>query len=269
MDKMNSFGEHERIEMFEVLQDVVQAIVASPYGKSFVIRGGFVLMSLLKETGNEYLNRQTTDVDIDFSDRDTWEQFLSDLPNILNRGTQNGFQYQIVKRRGFDKNPSGDSISLVCTKGGKSIQSKIDMNIREFGNRKLYQSSDISFTGSAVNNMLCDKLAVVSTSKVCRRIKDLYDIFVLSKTCDFSIQEIIQEWKITGHTMGEPVYIFDAYEIGKVKHAYSLFRGIENKPDFDPLFARVVGFTSMIFEDILMASTKERHWNREEGIWRY
>ncbi len=85
--------------------------------------------------------------------------------------------------------------------------------------------------------MLSDKLYAISGESVCRRMKDVLDIYVMSFITKIDIDELHQIWTETGRELGD----FEAYktQIAKLGEAYNKMKGIKNKPDFLDVYSRV------------------------------
>lgn len=85
--------------------------------------------------------------------------------------------------------------------------------------------------------MLVDKIRVISTRKVFRRVKDIVDVYILSSSKGIKlekIQDILQEYK---NDLGN----FSAFIERKddLEHAYEKLKGITNKPSFSEVYTQV------------------------------
>ena len=56
----------------------------------------------------------------------------------------------------------------------------VDVN-RPASKTKIYEVNGIRFCGAAPSQMIADKISVISTDKVFRRIKDVVDLYYISK----------------------------------------------------------------------------------------
>lgn len=87
--------------------------------------------------------------------------------------------------------------------------------------------------------MLTDKVAVISSDKVFRRIKDVVDVYYLSKVFDLDRNALMQTLKNSGRQLEG----FDAFlhRTDDLRHAYEKFRfdGGANKPSFDAVYDAV------------------------------
>ena len=87
--------------------------------------------------------------------------------------------------------------------------------------------------------MIADKVAVVSTDKVFRRIKDVVDLYYISKVFEFDVQKIYSTLKCSERTMGDFQGFLQRKE--DLLHSYEKFRfaGGVNKPPFDAVYREV------------------------------
>lgn len=85
--------------------------------------------------------------------------------------------------------------------------------------------------------MLSDKIYAISGENVCRRMKDVLDIYVLSFITKIDTDELYEIWGETGRTLGN----FEEYktQIAELGEAYTKMKGIKNKPDFVDVYSRV------------------------------
>lgn len=69
-----------------------------------------------------------------------------------------------------------------------------------------------------------------SGQNVCRRMKDVLDIYVMSFITKINTDELYQIWRETDRELGD----FEAYktQIAELSETYNKMKGIKNKPDF-------------------------------------
>lgn len=94
--------------------------------------------------------------------------------------------------------------------------------------------------------MMSDKLYATSGDGVCRRVKDLLDIYVMSYVSVFNTLDLYDIWECTGRIPGN----FSMFKSKKndIENAYSKMKGIINKPDFDILYDRLTQFLMPFFD---------------------
>lgn len=95
----------------------------------------------------------------------------------------------------------------------------------------------ISINGSSLSKMLSDKIYAISGDNVCRRVKDILDIYVMSFVTKVDLDELYRIWMETGRELGN----FEAYrrQIVEIGNAYDKMKGIKNKPNFVEVYSRV------------------------------
>lgn len=91
--------------------------------------------------------------------------------------------------------------------------------------------------------MLSDKIYAISSGNVCRRTKDVLDIYVMSFIMKIDADELHQIWKESGRVLGG----FKEYKIrfSELEEAYGKMKGIKNKPDFIEVYNRVSNIVYM------------------------
>ena len=97
--------------------------------------------------------------------------------------------------------------------------------------------------GASLSKMLSDKIYAISSGNVCRRTKDILDIYVMSFIMKIDTDELHQIWKESGRVLGD----FKEYKIrfSELEEAYGKMKGIKNKPDFIEVYNRVSDIVHM------------------------
>ncbi len=99
-----------------------------------------------------------------------------------------------------------------------------------------YEVEGFRFLGVTASQMIADKVSVISSDKIFRRIKDLVDLYYLSQVFEFDIDDVLQSLKKAGRALdGFNGFLFRRDEL---KHAYDKFRftGDVHKPTFDEVY---------------------------------
>lgn len=114
----------------------------------------------------------------------------------------------------------------------------VDVN-RPITPTQIYEVDGICFRGVSPLQMIADKVAVVSTDKVFRRIKDVVDLYYISKVFEFDVQKIYSTLNCSERTMGDFQGFLQRKE--DLRHSYEKFRfaGGVNKPPFDAVYREV------------------------------
>lgn len=87
--------------------------------------------------------------------------------------------------------------------------------------------------------MIADKVAAISTDKVFRRIKDVVDLYYISKVFEFNIADVLQTLKNSERALDNFNGFLHRSE--DLRHSYEKFRfvGGVNKPDFEDVYRSV------------------------------
>ncbi|MCD7809380.1 MAG: hypothetical protein LUH02_08555 [Erysipelotrichaceae bacterium] len=114
----------------------------------------------------------------------------------------------------------------------------IDVN-RSSAPTKIYEVADLCFRGVTPSQMIADKLFVISTDKIFRRIKDLIDLYYMSNVICFNKDDIMNILVNNKRVLGD--FNGFLYRKDDLKHAYDKFRltGNVNKLPFDELYLNV------------------------------
>ncbi len=104
---------------------------------------------------------------------------------------------------------------------------------------KIYSIENISFCGVTPIQIITDKILVLSSDKIFRRIKDLVDLYYISKVFTLDKSEILKTLKNNDRELND----FDAFLNRKEEllHAYDKFRyrGNEDKIPFEEIYSKV------------------------------
>lgn len=121
----------------------------------------------------------------------------------------------------------------------------IDVN-RPVSSTKIYEVEGLRFRGVSPSQMTADKLSAISTDKVFRRIKDVVDLYYISKVFDFNIDDVMQTLKDSGRTM-DTFHGF-LHRPEELRHSYEKFRfaGGVNKPPFDEIYRAVKSYIKAV-----------------------
>ena len=113
---------------------------------------------------------------------------------------------------------------------------------------KIYEVESLRFQGVAPIQMIADKISVVSSDKVFRRIKDVVDLYYISKVFDLNVSETFETLRNSGHVLGNYDGFINRSE--ELRHSYEKFRfaGDVIKPGFDEVYDTVKGFLSDLLQ---------------------
>ena len=196
-----------------------------------------VLKACLLEAGYSEEIRHTVDIDANwYSDTPpSDEQMTASLQKAL---TENGIELKVQNYRPYGEGRSAGFELIDKDTDEVLFSMDIDVN-RPVPPTKIYEIAGFRFRGVAPTQMLADKIYVLSTNKIFRRIKDLVDIYYISKVFELNKADIMQTLKNSGRTLED----FKEFLNNKddLEHAYDKFRftGDALKPPFDKIYCTV------------------------------
>lgn len=222
----------------KIMYEVMMAIYDSGIPMNF--KGSMVLKACLLEAGYSEGTRHTVDIDGNwYSDTPpTAEQMVESLQKALGK---KGIDLDVSIFRMYGEGRSAGFDLTDRFTGEKLFAMDIDVN-RPVSSTKIYEVSGLRFLGVSPSQMAADKISAVSTDIVFRRIKDVVDLYYLSKVFDFNRKETIQVLKDTDRTLGD----FSGFlrRTDELQHSYEKFRfaGGVSKPPFDEVYLTVKNY---------------------------
>lgn len=250
-------------DIYGYLRYTANLISQSHFHNKMILKGGSVLISKLIECGREDLYRLTSDLDIHCDKKEVWIEFCNDIEDILNKNDR-GYVYRITKRRSEIKGLNdSDSLTFSLEDHGKIVKFQMDMNIKSNTIITVDYSPLLQMNTYDAYTMLSDKIVVVSSNKIYRRIKDLYDILVLASIFDFKYSELVKHINIK-HPNVKLKNMIVPDNISNIEHAYNVFSGIRNKPDIRYLLNYCLIFLEPIY---LGYNQGELIWNTQQVKW--
>ncbi len=222
----------------KIMYQVMKAIYDS--GIPIDFKGSMVLKACLLEVGYFDEIRHTVDIDANwYSDTPpSAEQMTASLQKAL---ASQGIDLEVSMYRMYGKGKSaGFELS---DKNTDEILFSMDIDVnRPTPPTKIYEVAGFRFRGVTPSQMLADKTFVVSTDIVFRRIKDVVDLYYLSKAFEFNKAEITQILQNNDKTLGTFNGFLHREE--ELKHAYEKFRftGDIDRPSFDEVYHTVKSY---------------------------
>lgn len=220
------------MDLMDFLYRVMEEL--SNAGVPIVFKGAMVLNLAIRNNNPSKVERATRDIDGDWvGEFPTMEEMEKSLRNAVKRVDSS---LDIQPKRIFGERKSAGF--RIMNEIGEKIAS-IDLSVRQnrFCSPYISYVNGISITGASLSKMLSDKIYAISGESVCRRMKDVLDIYVLSFITEIDTDELCQIWGETGRKLGD----FEAYkiQIAELGEAYNKMKGIKNKPDFIEVYSRV------------------------------
>ncbi len=218
-----------------LMYQVMKAIYDSGIPISF--KGSMVLKACLMEAGYSEDTRHTVDIDANWNS-DT-PPSAEQMTNSLQRAIQNsGIDLEVSLYRMYGEGRSA-GFELADESTGEILFSMdIDVN-RPIPPTKIYEVAGLRFRGVSPTQMIADKISAISTDKVFRRVKDVVDLYYLSKVFEFDKDAIMGAVENSGRTLDSFHGFLD--RAGDLKHSYDKFRfaGGVNKPPFEDVYSAV------------------------------
>lgn len=217
-----------------ILQVMTRQIARSGYDRYFVLKGGTALLSMLRENNQDTYLRATQDIDLHVCSSDVWVQFKNNILGILN-SNEYGISFSVISFK--NRSLTSDSILLQASYQGNTYKLKIDMNVSPFNSISVCFLSTTGMNAYDCETMLADKISAVCSEKIFRRVKDVYDIYVLSQVGTYSYANIVNHIRAKRpEFFNNRVWMFHPQYYDALNHAYDKYKGIYNKPDFKVIF---------------------------------
>lgn len=222
----------------KLMYAVMKAIYDSGIPMNF--KGSLVLKACLLEAGYTEETRHTIDIDANwYSDTaPSAEQMVESLQRAL-QNCDVALNVSLYRMYGKGRS-AGFELSDTIT-GDILFTMDVDVN-RPASKTKIYEINGVRFCGAAPSQMITDKISAVSTDKVFRRIKDVVDLYYISKVFAFNKAEILETLKSSGRTL-DSFHGF-LHRPDDLKHSYAKFRftGGVDKPAFEEIYLNVKAY---------------------------
>lgn len=221
-----------------LMYGVMRAIYDSGIPISF--KGSMVLKACLIEAGYSEDTRHTVDIDANWNSdtQPSGEQMTDSLRNAIQNS---GINLDVSLYRMYGNGRSAGFELTDKSTGGILFSMDIDVN-RPIPPTKIYEVSGFQFRGVSQIQMIADKISVISTDKVFRRIKDVVDLYYLSKVFEFDKPSVLETIEQSGRSLGDfHAFLFRAIEM---EHSYDKFRfaGGVDKPPFEDVYTAVKAY---------------------------
>ena len=236
----------------KLMYRVMKAIFDSGIPISF--KGSMVLKACLLEAGYTEETRHTVDIDANWNSDipPSAVQMTASLQRALERS---GIDLDVRIYRMYEEGRSAGFELTERVTGEILFSMDIDVN-RPVSPTKIYEVEGLRFRGVSPSQMIADKLSAVSTDKVFHRIKDVVDLYYISKVFDFNKDDVMQTLKDSGRIL-DTFHGF-LHRAEDLRHSYEKFRfaGGVNKPPFDEIYRAVKSYIKAVLP-------KEKHRDYE------
>ena len=219
----------------KLMYAVMKAIYASGIPISF--KGSMVLKACLMEAGFSEDTRHTVDIDANWNSNTPpyGEQMVESLQNALrNHGID--LDVSIFRMYGEGRSAGFD----LRDKDTDEVMFSMDIDVnRPIPPTKIYEVEGLRFCGVSSSQMIADKVSAISTDKVFRRVKDVVDLYYISKVFPFNKVEVNQVLQNSGRSLANFHGFLNRTE--ELRHSYEKFRfeGGVYKPSFEEVYGTV------------------------------
>ncbi len=223
-----------------------------------VFKGALITKLILTGCGYDALERHTRDIDANWIGT---PPSMAELAAVINQALgdmQEEFDAIPIREYG-EKMSAGISIREKRT-GKEAFAMDIDM--RPIADSTIYHFGDAEIKGILVNEILADKITVLSKRIMFRRAKDLVDVYALAHCVRIKTSEIFEIFKLNP---SREVGTFDEFlsRRNDVEHAYERLIGIEGKPPFDDVYDYLVKFLN----PFIQRDDAVKVWNSHSLSW--
>ena len=222
----------------KLMYAVMKAIYDSGIPMNF--KGSMVLKACLLEAGYTEETRHTVYIDANwYSDTaPSAEQMVKSLQKALRNC---GIDLNVSLYRMYGEGRSAGLELSDASTGDILFTMDVDVN-RPASKTKIYEVNGVRFCGVAPSQMIADKISAISTDKVLRRIKDVVDLYYISKVFVFNKAELLETLRNSGRALDS----FNGFlrRPEDLRHSYEKFRftGNADKPPFDEVYVSVKAY---------------------------
>lgn len=261
----------KEVTLEDVMLDFIESL-PSKYWNELMLKG---CMALKAKIPNIDEMRLTRDIDLTVCSIDAWERFLNNGCIEASENSDLGYKYHIDARKGLSPDGISDSIKIrYITESGESSYFKLDVNIRqdELSFREDTKLRNSNICTYSIEGILADKLRVFSTNKICRRIKDMLDIYYVACRLDFRnhiIAVAMQEKfpNISEDILSDKIFSYEPENVDKLRHAYEKYQIVsKKKPSFEEVYTVSVNFSKEIYL-ALIGKTNLKKWRGDAREW--
>lgn len=222
-----------------------------------VFKGALITKVILKENGYMGPERETIDIDANWTGNPpTMENIVSEINRVLKK-IDNDLE-AVAERKYNEKQSAG--ISIISKSLGNEITS-MDIDIKPVTATRSYWHGNVSFRGTTVNHIICDKLSALSGTRIFSRAKDMIDIYALSRCVSLQTADIFAVANQTGREIGS----FESFltRMEDMEHAYNKLRRVSDKPPFQDVYTYIKKFILPFKEK----SHENLVWSCDKQTW--
>lgn len=247
------------LDVYGVLVYMVNRLATRCSRGDLILKGGTALNEKLKRELPGYF-RATRDIDFHVGSIETYREVFGDVEEWLNSGTDK-YTFVTVKSRTSSNTSAGFVFEV--SDGVNKDRVGIDLNVSPINTITIDTTSTFTIPTYDLYMMLADKMSVVCSPSIYRRIKDIYDIFVILHLRDLNkaILRSSLDSKRPGIVCMENFMILpDNYP--QLSHAYEKYRGF---PDVD--FIDIACLVTSFMWSYMSGREELTRWDHNQLIW--
>ena len=169
-------------------------------------------------------------------------------------------KFHVVAFRAYEEKKSA-GISILRN-GTDDEVILMDISVKPVIGSRIYHYGEMGIRGVLANEILSDKISVLSKRIIFRRAKDIVDVYALAHCVKIQTSEIFEVYK---NNPSREVGSFTEFYTSKqdIEHAYNKLAGIDGKP----LFANVYSYLSNFLKPFADKDETPRLWNSKLKVW--
>jgi hypothetical protein len=242
--------EHETL-MYQVLGKISES------DAPIVFKGALITKLILAEHGFNAIDRRTIDIDANWVDTPPPMEVL--VAAVQKSLGELGELFSVVATRQYGEKKSA-GISIV-DKGTDEEIIEMDISMKPVTGSRIYHYGEISIRGVLTDEILADKLTVLSKHLLFRRAKDLIDVYALTQCVETQTQKIFDVMRQKSAVLGDYTELLTRR--ADVEHAYGKLKGVEGKPEFDSVYPYLMQFV----QPFAKKDQTPRLWNSDRMTW--
>lgn len=218
------------------------------------IKGGLLLKASLQEHKSR-IDRKTIDIDGNWLNK---QPDMEDMRETIEQAVQMTYPtYNVYAKRNFDEKQSA---GFYIVDEDEVLVTKMDIDVNKPTITAPYSINGIKFQGIPMEQVLCDKISVLSSPRMMRRTKDLLDVYAITKDVPYDKQTVIE--LLSRRDLGD----FSTLQTRKeeISHAYDKLRDVTNKPDFNTVYDTVSTYCTDISKEV-KNTRRQRRTNQTES----
>lgn len=254
------FGEQDTSDPEEPLDYMVLVLTRELGQANLAYKGGYILNKRIPNC------RHTKDIDFSIAQKEFYDSVKTVLKSLADKFISEGIAGSYTLKEEIADTSSG-GIQFYGSNGERTVGVDVGLHSLSYGITSLSLSFG-TVNVYSIERSLTDKLFVICSSKRFRRVKDLYDTYMMIKL--YNIDYHILKECLTYREVEWELFPNDEVVITQLKYAYDkLDISIQSKmsayekPEFSALLTRLSAFS------IPLISNEENMtaWLCEEGRW--